>query len=41
MSAVHCFPHWEIVERVAWSCSRFDGADMLIIHAKASGLDMS
>jgi phage terminase large subunit-like protein len=35
-----CFPHWGIVERVAWSCSRFGGADVLIIEAKASGLDV-
>jgi hypothetical protein len=35
-----CYPHWGIVERVAWSSSRFGGADVLLVEARASGLDV-
>jgi hypothetical protein len=35
-----CYPHWGICERVAWSCSRFGGADYLLIENKASGQDV-
>ena len=38
--ARRCFQHWGIVERVAWSCSRFGGADVLIVEGKASGIDV-
>lgn len=33
-------PHWGLVEWVAHSCRRFGGADMLLIEAKASGIDV-
>jgi hypothetical protein len=38
--ARRCYQHWGIVERVAWSCMRFGGADVLLIEGKASGLDV-
>lgn len=33
-------PHWGLIEWVAYSCRRFGGADMLLVEAKASGLDV-
>jgi hypothetical protein len=30
-------PHWGIVENVAWSCSRFGGADVCLIEAQGFG----
>lgn len=33
-------PQWGLVEWVAHSCRRFGGADMLLIEAKASGIDV-
>jgi hypothetical protein len=38
--ARRCYPHWGIVERVAFSCSLHGAADYLMIEAKASGLDV-
>jgi phage terminase large subunit-like protein len=35
-----CQPHWGIVEMVKWSADRFGGADVVLIEAKASGLDV-
>jgi hypothetical protein len=34
------FPHWGIVEYLAWSAGRFGGADVVLVEAKASGLDV-
>jgi hypothetical protein len=38
--AARCMPGWGIVEMVAWNCRRFGGADVLLVEAKASGLDV-
>jgi hypothetical protein len=38
--AARCMPGWGIVEYVAWNCRRFGGADVLLVEAKASGLDV-
>ena len=35
-----CLPHWGIVEHVNWSANRFGGADVVLIEARASGLDV-
>jgi hypothetical protein len=35
-----CLPHWGIVEHVNWSASRFGGADVVLVEAKTSGLDV-
>jgi hypothetical protein len=31
-----CLPHWGIVEHINWSASRFGGADVVLIEARAS-----
>jgi predicted phage terminase large subunit-like protein len=38
--AARCMPGWGIVEYVAWNCRRFGGADVLLVEAKANGLDV-
>jgi phage terminase large subunit-like protein len=35
-----CLPHWGLVEMVAYAASRFGGADVVLVEAKASGLDV-
>jgi phage terminase large subunit-like protein len=38
--AARCMPAWGLVEHIAWNCRRFGGADVLLIEAKANGLDV-
>jgi predicted phage terminase large subunit-like protein len=38
--AERCKPHWGLVEWIAYTCRRFGGADMLLIEAKGSGIDV-
>jgi phage terminase large subunit-like protein len=38
--ATRCMPYWGLVEHIAWNCRRFGGADVLLVEAKANGLDV-